>query len=66
VTVDHGTVVLAGPDGTLALAPVEVLNLADLSGAHLDNKLAALGAAWALGVAPELMRAALVTLNHGA
>jgi cyanophycin synthetase len=47
----------------LALAQLPLLN-SDITGAQVDSVLAAVAAAWALGISPELMRAGLATFEN--
>lgn len=65
VVVRDGRVVLASGEGEVPLAKVEAIPLTaggDAAG-HVADVLAAVGAAWALGISPELIRAGIETFG---
>ncbi|GAA4413414.1 cyanophycin synthetase [Quisquiliibacterium transsilvanicum] len=64
VLVKDGWVTLATGAAEIPLAAVDAIRAAiGDDGLHIENVLAAAGAAWALGVAPELIRAAVGTYS---
>jgi cyanophycin synthetase len=64
VLVRDGSIVLASGAEQTALTELAQVPLLQADHAQMDSVLAAVAAAWALGISPELMRAGLATFEN--
>ena len=63
VIVRYGQIMLASGEGEIALAKLADIPLTEggKSTQQIENVLAAVGAAWALGISPDVMRTGIET-----